>query len=85
MVVTQAANQWLQTIMAEGSGLINRSLTICHYTSFWGISRANCNGCRFTGSEIADLLRLFAENGLEAQTVLAVGKSVKDEWGDGEL
>jgi hypothetical protein len=66
MVVTQAANQWLKTIMAEGQGLINRSLTICHYTSFWRILIANCNGSRLTGSEIADLLRLFAENGLAA-------------------
>ena len=51
--------------MTEGSALINRSATICHYTRFWRILRANSNGYNFTGSEIADLLRLFAENGLK--------------------
>src|ERR1700704_3636453 len=64
MVVTQAANIGSRQIMAEGSELINRSLTICHYTSSWRISKANCNGSRFTSSEIVDLLRLFAEYGL---------------------
>ena len=50
--------------MAEGPELINRSPTICHYTSFWRISRANCNAYSLTRSEIADMTRLFAENGL---------------------
>jgi len=51
--------------MTEVSEEINRSNTICHYKRFSGFLRANCNACRVEFPKMVDLLRLFAEYGLE--------------------
>jgi len=51
--------------MAEVSEEINRSDTICHYKRFYGFLRANYNACRVGFLKMVDLLRLFAEYGLE--------------------
>src|SRR5664280_1379355 len=50
--------------MTEVPEYINGSDTICHYTRFLGFWEPNCNCCRVGVSKMAELLHLFAENGL---------------------
>jgi hypothetical protein len=50
--------------MTEVLEQIKRPNTICHYTRFWRLSKANCNRCRVGFPNMGDLLRLFAEYGL---------------------
>src|ERR1035441_4961705 len=45
---------------------MNGSDTISHYTRFLGFWEPNCNCCRVGVSKMAELLHLFAENGLVA-------------------
>src|SRR5664279_418966 len=51
--------------MTEVPEYINGSDTICHYTRFLGFWEPNCNCCRVGVSKMAELLHLFAENGLK--------------------
>src|SRR5664279_2451567 len=50
--------------MTEVPEYINGSDTICHYTRFLGFWEPNCNCCRVGVSKMAELLHLFAEDGL---------------------